>query len=159
MQESDCPDLKLIARGKVRDLYEIDGGKYILFVATDRIRYVQNGNGSRHSLHVNAFSAFDVIMKNGIQDKGKLLTKISVFWFHFLQKTASIPNHLITVKFDEMPLSVQKYKSQLEGRSMLVKKLRILPVEAIVRGYITGKIGRRNSSQLTRAKQKRQRYG
>ena len=80
-------------------------------------------------------------MKNGIPEKGKILTKISVFWFQYLQKTASIPNHLITVKFDEMPISVQKYKNQLEGRSMLVKKLRILPVEAIVRGYITGTFG------------------
>jgi phosphoribosylaminoimidazole-succinocarboxamide synthase len=83
-------------------------------------------------------SAFDVIMKNGIHDKGKLLTKISVFWFKYLKETAQIQNHLITADFNEMPPVVQQYRKEFEGRAMLVKKLRILPVEAIVRGYITG---------------------
>ena len=83
-------------------------------------------------------SAFDVVMKNGIADKGKLLTKISIFWFNYLKDTAQIPNHLISVDFDKMPPYLQKYRSQLEGRAMLVRKLRILPLEAIVRGYITG---------------------
>ncbi|TPX51626.1 phosphoribosylaminoimidazolesuccinocarboxamide synthase [Synchytrium endobioticum] len=109
--------LNLIARGKVRDIYEVDD-TYLLFVATDRL------------------SAFDVIMKNGIPGKGKILTQMSAFWFSYLVDIA--PNHVITWDVTQMPESVRKYKTQLEGRSMLVKKLRILPVEAIVRGYITG---------------------
>lgn len=115
--ESNCPDLKLVARGKVRDLYEVDDHS-LLFVATDRI------------------SAFDVIMSNSITSKGKILTQISVFWFNYLKDI--MPNHLITANFDEMPESVKKYRDQLEGRCLLVKKLRVLPIEAIVRGYITG---------------------
>ncbi|KAI9311627.1 phosphoribosylaminoimidazole-succinocarboxamide synthase [Dichotomocladium elegans] len=114
---SDCPDLKLVARGKVRDLYEVDANS-LLFVATDRL------------------SAFDVIMKNPITGKGKVLTQLSLFWFDLLGDV--LPNHLITADFDAMPTSVQKYREQLEGRSILVKKMRVLPVEAIVRGYITG---------------------
>ncbi|EGF78924.1 hypothetical protein BATDEDRAFT_90103 [Batrachochytrium dendrobatidis JAM81] len=115
--QTNCPDLKFIARGKVRDIYEVDEHS-LLFVATDRI------------------SAFDVIMKSGIAGKGKILTQISEFWFELLKET--IPNHTITCNIDQMPDSVQKYRDQLQGRSMLVRKLRILPVEAIVRGYITG---------------------
>lgn len=114
---SNCPDLKLVARGKVRDLYEVDE-KSLLFVATDRI------------------SAFDVIMKNSIPGKGKILTEISLFWFDLLKDV--LPNHLITANFDEMPEKVQKYREQLDGRSILVKKMRVVPIEAIVRGYITG---------------------
>ncbi|KAI8365955.1 phosphoribosylaminoimidazole-succinocarboxamide synthase [Radiomyces spectabilis] len=114
---SDCPDLKLVARGKVRDLYEVDDNS-LLFVATDRI------------------SAFDVIMDNAIPGKGKILTQVSLFWFDLLKDV--LPNHLITADFEKMPEKVQKYKNQLEGRSILVKKMRVLPIEAIVRGYITG---------------------
>ncbi|KAF7729957.1 Bifunctional purine biosynthetic protein ade1 [Apophysomyces ossiformis] len=114
---SECPDLKLVARGKVRDLYEVDANS-LLFVATDRI------------------SAFDVIMKNAIPGKGKILTQVSLFWFDLLKDV--LPNHLITADFDAMPAHIQKYREQLEGRSILVKKMRVLPVEAIVRGYITG---------------------
>ncbi|KAL0073682.1 phosphoribosylaminoimidazole-succinocarboxamide synthase [Phycomyces blakesleeanus] len=114
---SNCPDLKLIARGKVRDLYEVDEHS-LLFVATDRI------------------SAFDVIMKNAIPGKGKILTQISLFWFDLLKDV--LPNHLITADFDKMPAHIQKYRDQLDGRSLLVKKIRVLPIEAIVRGYITG---------------------
>ncbi|KAJ1826854.1 Bifunctional purine biosynthetic protein ade1 [Coemansia sp. RSA 2599] len=117
LYESNCPDLKLIARGKVRDLYEIDDSS-LLFVATDRI------------------SAYDVIMNSPIAGKGKILTQISVFWFDFLKNV--VPNHLITASIDEMPASVQKYRSQLKGRSLLVKKAKVLPIEAIIRGYITG---------------------
>ncbi|KAJ1817883.1 Bifunctional purine biosynthetic protein ade1 [Coemansia sp. RSA 2598] len=117
LYESNCPDLKLIARGKVRDLYEIDDSS-LLFVATDRI------------------SAYDVIMNSPIAGKGKILTQISVFWFDFLKNV--VPNHLITANIDEMPASVQKYRSQLKGRSLLVKKVKVLPIEAIIRGYITG---------------------
>ncbi|KAI9281281.1 phosphoribosylaminoimidazole-succinocarboxamide synthase [Umbelopsis sp. AD052] len=115
--QSECPDLTLVARGKVRDLYEVDDNS-LLFVATDRI------------------SAFDVIMTNSIPSKGKILTQISVFWFNYLSNI--MPNHLITANFEEMPEKVKKYRDQLDGRCLLVKKLRVLPIEAIVRGYITG---------------------
>ncbi|RKO92319.1 hypothetical protein BDK51DRAFT_37537 [Blyttiomyces helicus] len=115
--ERDCPGLKLLARGKVRDLYDVDEHS-LLFVATDRI------------------SAFDVIMTNGIPSKGKLLTQISEFWFSLLKDV--VPNHIITCSVDEMPEQVRQYRAQIAGRAMLVKKLKILPVEAIVRGYITG---------------------
>lgn len=117
MLRTNCPELNLIARGKVRDVYEVDDG-HLLFVTTDRI------------------SAFDVLMTNGIPGKGIVLTKLSTFWFEMLEETC--PHHLVTANVDEMPDSVKQYKSQLEGRSMLVKKLKMLPVEAIVRGYITG---------------------
>ncbi|KAJ2496949.1 Bifunctional purine biosynthetic protein ade1 [Coemansia sp. RSA 1972] len=115
--ESNCPDLKLVARGKVRDLYEVDA-ESLLFVATDRI------------------SAYDVIMKSAVAGKGKILTQISQFWFSFLEPV--VQNHLITANIDEMPEVVQQYRDQLQGRSLLVKKVEVLPIEAIVRGYITG---------------------
>jgi phosphoribosylaminoimidazole-succinocarboxamide synthase len=115
--QSHLPDLKLLARGKVRDVYQVDE-QSLLFVATDRI------------------SAFDVVMANGIPGKGRILTQLSLFWFELLKPVA--PNHLLTARIDEMPLSVQRYRDQLDGRCMLVKKLRIFPVEAIVRGYLSG---------------------
>ncbi|KAK9711097.1 Bifunctional purine biosynthetic protein ade1 [Basidiobolus ranarum] len=114
---SECPDLKLLARGKVRDVYRVDE-KTILFVATDRI------------------SAFDVIMKNPIPGKGKILTQLSNFWFDFLKDV--LPNHLLTTDFEKMPDIVKQYRDQLEGRCLLVKSLKIHPIEAIVRGYISG---------------------
>ncbi|KAJ2753996.1 Bifunctional purine biosynthetic protein ade1 [Coemansia sp. BCRC 34490] len=117
LYESNCPDLKLVARGKVRDLYEVDEAT-LLFVATDRI------------------SAYDVIMTTPVAGKGKILTQVSVFWFDHLKDV--VPNHLITANIDDMPASVQKYRDQLAGRSLLVKKVEVLPIEAIVRGYITG---------------------
>ncbi|KAJ1987077.1 Bifunctional purine biosynthetic protein ade1 [Dimargaris cristalligena] len=115
--ESNCPELTLLSRGKVRDLYAVDE-KSLLFVATDRI------------------SAFDVVMKTGIPGKGKVLTQLSVFWFNYLGDV--LPNHLITADMDQMPAQVQKYRDQLEGRSLLVKRAEIYPVEAIVRGYLSG---------------------
>lgn len=115
--ESHCPELNLLARGKVRDVYEVDD-KHLLFVATDRI------------------SAFDVVMTNGIPGKGILLTQISAFWFDWLGDRMA--HHLATANWEHMPAVVQQYEDQLRGRSMLVNKLTILPVEAIVRGYITG---------------------
>lgn len=115
--ESNCPDLQLLHRGKVRDVYRVDENS-LLFVATDRI------------------SAFDVVMKNGVPGKGKILTQLSLFWFDLLKNVCG--NHLITADIDQMPESVRKYKDQLENRSMLVKNLKILKVEAIIRGYISG---------------------
>lgn len=116
--------LPLIARGKVRDIYEVDP-KTLLFVATDRI------------------SAYDCSMSNTIPDKGVMLTRLSEFWFHFLSK--DVRNHLIEIPegktiFDFLPkeLSEPKYKEQLENRSLLVQKHKLIPLEAIVRGYITG---------------------
>lgn len=114
---SQCPALKLLARGKVRDVYEVDA-QHLLFVATDRI------------------SAFDVVMANGIPGKGRILTQISLFWFDFLKNLC--PHHLVTADIAAMPAVVQQYRDQLDGRSMLVKRLKILPVEAIVRGYLAG---------------------
>ena len=107
--------LPLLGRGKVRDIYQIDPST-LLFVATDRI------------------SAYDVIMENGITDKGKLLTKLSEFWFDFLP----IENHLIKKDiFKEYP-KLEKYRDQLQDRALLVRKLKLIPLEVIVRGYITG---------------------
>ncbi len=114
---SHCPDLKLLARGKVRDVYELDA-QHLLFVASDRI------------------SAFDVVMTNGIPGKGKILTQLSLFWFDLLKDIG--PNHLVTSDLAKMPAVVQKYRDQLQGRTMMVQRLTILPVEAIVRGYLTG---------------------
>lgn len=110
--------LPLIARGKVRDIYQVDDNT-LLFVATDRIL------------------AYDVIMTNGIANKGKILTKLSEFWFNYLD----FPNHLAANLDDVMsklPESVQPFASQLQGRSLLVRKLKLVPLEVIVRGYITG---------------------
>ncbi|KAM0752330.1 Phosphoribosylaminoimidazole-succinocarboxamide synthase [Meredithblackwellia eburnea MCA 4105] len=124
LTQTECPTLELVARGKVRDIYHVPGNDdALLFVATDRV------------------SAFDVIMKNGIPNKGKLLTSLSLFFFDYLSKaeeTKHIPNHVITSNLDEMPQEVQKYRDQLQGRSIWVRKAQVLPVEAIVRGYITG---------------------
>ncbi|KAF8342602.1 uncharacterized protein EI90DRAFT_3115182 [Cantharellus anzutake] len=112
------PDLRLISRGKVRDLYETSNPDAILFVASDRI------------------SAHDIVMRNGIPGKGKILTRISLFWLNFFDEYVS--THLITADVDEMPEEVRKYKDILQERSMLVRKAEVLPIEAIVRGYLTG---------------------
>ena len=117
--KSDCPELTLLGRGKVRDLYAIPGhDDKLLMVATDRI------------------SAFDVIMGEPIPGKGRILTAISLFWFRLLADI--MPNHLITSEVAEFPEICRPYADQLEGRSMLVKKCRIVPIEGIVRGYISG---------------------
>jgi len=114
--QSDCPTLKLASRGKVRDIYDL--GENLLIVTSDRI------------------SAFDVIMDQGIPDKGIVLTQISRFWFE--QMKDLVPNHIIATEMDDFPAEVQAYRDQLEGRSMLVKKASPLPVECIVRGYVSG---------------------
>ncbi len=114
--KSDFKDLKLVRRGKVRDVYETEGK--LLIVASDRM------------------SAFDVVMDDPIPDKGRILTAISVFWFDKLKPV--IENHIISTNPDEYPEPCKKYKKDLIGRSMLVKKAKPLPVECIVRGYIFG---------------------
>ncbi|MDA1192474.1 MAG: phosphoribosylaminoimidazolesuccinocarboxamide synthase [Candidatus Poribacteria bacterium] len=114
--ETHCPNLKLRHRGKVRDVYE-DGDR-LLIAATDRI------------------SAFDVVMPNGIPDKGKMLTSISAFWFDRMDGV--VPHHLISTNADDFPQNAQPYRDQLEGRTMLVRKTNRIDVECVVRGYITG---------------------
>ncbi len=113
---TDFKDLKLFRRGKVRDVYDLNDK--LLIVSTDRI------------------SCFDVVLPNGIPGKGKVLTSISCFWFDFIKDI--IPHHLITADVNQYPRELQKYKSELAGRSMLVKKTKPLPVECIVRGYLSG---------------------
>lgn len=110
------PDLKLAARGKVRDIYDL--GDSLLIVTTDRI------------------SAFDVIMNEGIPDKGYVLTQISAFWFRQMEDI--IPNHIVSTEVADFPQECRKYADILVGRSMLVKKAKPLPVECIVRGYLSG---------------------
>lgn len=114
--QTDFSGLKFLKRGKVRDIYEV--GDNLLIVSTDRI------------------SAFDVIMNQGIPYKGIILTKISEFWFNFVKDI--IPNHLITKDVDEFPAECKPYAEDLRGRSMLVKKTKVIPIESVVRGYITG---------------------
>lgn len=114
--ESNLPGLELIRRGKVRDVYSIDADR-LLIVATDRI------------------SAFDVILGSGIPDKGRVLTQISLFWFNFL---SDIPNHLISATVDEYPAKLHQYRDQLEGRSMLVRRAKMIDIECVARGYLSG---------------------
>lgn len=114
--KTDFKDLKLFRRGKVRDVYDL--GSELLVVSTDRI------------------SCFDVVLPNGIPHKGEVLTSISLFWFDLLKDVTA--NHLITADVGQYPKMLQKYSSQLQGRSMLVKKTKALPVECIVRGYLSG---------------------
>ena len=116
LYQTDLKGLKLVNRGKVRDLYDL--GEYLLIVATDRI------------------SAFDVIMPNPIPGKGEILTKLSEFWFR--QMADIIGNHLVTTDVDRFPAECRPHRDILKGRSMLVKKAKPLPVECIVRGYISG---------------------
>ena len=114
--QSDFPDLTLAGRGKVRDIYDL--GDSLLIVTSDRI------------------SAFDVIMNEGIPDKGYVLNQISTFWFR--QMEAIIPNHIISTDVADFPATCHKYADVLRGRSMLVKKAAPLPAECIVRGYLSG---------------------
>jgi phosphoribosylaminoimidazole-succinocarboxamide synthase len=114
---TDFPDLKLHASGKVRDVYQLDSER-LLFVATDRI------------------SAFDFVLATGIPQKGRVLTQISLFWFDFLSDI--VPNHLITADVERYPQALQKYADVLRGRSMIVQRAEMFPVECVVRGYISG---------------------
>jgi len=116
LYSTDFKEAKLFKRGKVRDVYDL--GDKLLIISTDRI------------------SCFDVVLPTCIPYKGKVLTKLSLFWFEFTKDI--IPNHFITAKIDDFPLELKKYKDILEDRSMLVKKAKPLPVECVVRGYLSG---------------------
>jgi phosphoribosylaminoimidazole-succinocarboxamide synthase len=117
--QTDLPELNLLHRGKVRDMYEIPGHEdKLLMIATDRI------------------SAYDVVMDDPIIGKGRVLTEISLFWFDLLADI--VPNHLISAEVDQYPEVCHQYRDQLEGRSMLVRRTKVVPIECIVRGYISG---------------------
>jgi phosphoribosylaminoimidazole-succinocarboxamide synthase len=115
--QTDFQDLELHASGKVRDVYRLDNDQ-LLIVATDRI------------------SAFDYVLASGIPHKGRVLTQLSLFWFEFL--AGIVPNHLISADVNAYPAAVRKYADQLRGRSMLVKRADMFPVECVVRGYLSG---------------------
>jgi phosphoribosylaminoimidazole-succinocarboxamide synthase len=114
---TDFPDLELHASGKVRDVYRVDSER-LLFVATDRI------------------SAFDYVLASGIPEKGRVLTQLSLFWFEFLKDV--VPNHLVTADVDRYPEPLKKHAQELRGRSMLVVRANMYPVECVVRGYLSG---------------------
>ena len=114
--ETDFPGLELRARGKVRDVYAV--GDDFLIVATDRI------------------SAFDYILPTGIADKGRVLTQLSVFWFDFFRDL--VPTHILTADVDQYPAVLHPWRRQLEGRSMLVKRARMIGIECVARGYLAG---------------------
>jgi phosphoribosylaminoimidazole-succinocarboxamide synthase len=113
---TDLPGVPLLNRGKVRDIYDL--GDRLLIVASDRI------------------SAFDVVMPNGIPDKGKILTGLSLFWFDLLARIA--PNHLLETDVARYPDPLPRFADQLAGRSMVVTKARVMPIECVVRGYLAG---------------------
>lgn len=114
--KTNLGEIPLLGRGKVRDLYAV--GDALLMVASDRI------------------SAFDHVLATGIPGKGKILTQISLFWFELLKDV--IPNHLIATSVSEFPAELHPYADQLEGRSMLVKRAAMFPVECVARGYLAG---------------------
>ena len=114
--EVNLPDHHLVGRGKVRDNYEI--GDHLLIIATDRI------------------SAFDYVLASGIPNKGRILTQMSLFWFERIADI--VPHHLVTADVEEFPADLRPYAHLLAGRSMLVKKAEVFPVECVVRGYLAG---------------------
>jgi len=113
---TELPGIEKHARGKVRDVYRVDG--QLLIVATDRI------------------SAFDYILPTGIPDKGRVLTQLSIFWFDFLR--AVTPTHFVTANVDEYPAALRPFRDQLAGRSMLVKRAEMVEIECVARGYLSG---------------------
>ncbi|MCH2695029.1 MAG: phosphoribosylaminoimidazolesuccinocarboxamide synthase [Acidobacteriia bacterium] len=114
--EINLPDHQLLGRGKVRDIYEV--GDQLLIITSDRI------------------SAFDYVLDSGIPNKGKILTQMSLFWFEHMADIVS--HHLISHKVEEFPNDLHPYADVLSGRSMLVKKAKVFPVECVVRGYLAG---------------------
>ena len=114
--ETNLPGVERYGRGKVRDVYSVDEG--LVIVATDRI------------------SAFDYILPTGIPDKGKVLTQLSIFWFDFLRDLT--PTHFLSADVDQYPQPLPKFRDQLEGRSMLVKRAKMVEIECVARGYISG---------------------
>lgn len=114
--ESHLPGYELVSRGKVRDVYAV--GDDLLIVASDRI------------------SAFDYILATGIEDKGRVLTQLSIFWFEFLKDL--VPTHFLTADVDLYPQGLRGYREQLEGRSMLVRRAQMIDVECVARGYLSG---------------------
>ncbi len=116
VMQTDLSEFALLRRGKVRDVYEIDD--YLLIIATDRV------------------SAFDVVLPSAIPEKGKVLTQISIYWFNQMEDI--IENHIVATDVKDYPEALKKYKDILEGRSMLVKKTKPMPVECVVRGYLSG---------------------
>ena len=114
--QTDMPGLALLGRGKVRDVYAVDDR--LLIVASDRI------------------SAFDYILATGIPDKGRVLTQLSVFWFDLLKDVT--PTHFLTADVAEYPEAARRYRDQLEGRSMLVKRAQMVDIECVARGYLSG---------------------
>lgn len=114
---TDLGSLPLTVRGKVRDIYSLNDHE-LLFVATDRI------------------SAFDHVLGTGIPDKGRILTQLSLFWFDFLKDT--VKNHVLTADAGQFPATLQPYRPQLTGRSMIVRRAQMFPVECVVRAYISG---------------------
>lgn len=114
--KTDLQGIPLIAQGKVRDIYELK--QDLLFIATDRI------------------SAFDCILGSGIPGKGRVLTQMSLFWFDFLKDL--VPSHVLTADFAQYPERLQTYRNVLEGRSMIVKRARMIEVECVARGYLSG---------------------
>src|SRR4029077_10976598 len=114
--ETNIPDAKLWRRGKVRDVYDL--GDRLLIVATDRI------------------SAFDCILPDGIPLKGRVLTQLSVFWFQMMREM--VTTHFLSADVDEYPAELRDFRDQLTGRSMLVRRARMFPIECVARGYIAG---------------------
>ena len=117
LRETSLPGAKVFSRGKVRDVYEVSDDQ-LLIVATDRL------------------SAFDVVMAEGIPDKGRVLTQLSCFWFNFLRE--SVPTHFLTADIEEYAPELRKHADQLAGRSMLVRRTKPFPIECVVRGYLAG---------------------
>jgi phosphoribosylaminoimidazole-succinocarboxamide synthase len=116
LAQSALPELKLHARGKVRDIYEL--GNDLLFIASDRI------------------SAFDHVLATPIPDKGRVLTQLSLFWFDFLK--ADVANHLVTADARQFPPELRSHQEELRGRSMVVRRCEMFPVECVARGYVSG---------------------
>ena len=116
ISKTDLPGVKLHGRGKVRDIYDL--GEHFLIVATDRL------------------SAFDVVLPTPILYKGKVLTQMSAFWFDHFKNV--VPNHLISTDVSDYPKELHRFRDQLEGRSMLVKKAKVFPIECVARGFLTG---------------------